>query len=170
MCDGPAASFRRGCAGLKCGQPGVIQAVSETRLPDSLSLEAHGGEGPGQVLCRDPVSFFRKGGLVGSIGVGVVGCGFVGRGALPAFATMENAQLVAVADADETRLGKVAKKYDVRATYQDYKQLIDDPDVQAVVVSLPTALHAAASLAAIAAGKHVLCEMPLASNLKDVDG
>lgn len=82
---------------------------------------------------------------------------------------MEHAQLVAVADADEKRLAKVRKKYDVPAVYTDYQQLIDDPNVQAVVVSLPTALHAPASLAAIAAGKHVLCEMPLASNLADAD-
>ena len=88
---------------------------------------------------------------------------------MPAFATMENAQLVAVADADEVRLGKVQKKYGVKTTYKDYKQLVADPDIQAVVVSLPTALHSAASLAAIEAGKHVLCEMPLASNLQDVD-
>lgn len=108
--------------------------------------------------------------MVGSIGVGVVGCGFVGRGAhVPAFAGMSNARLVAVADADETRLGKVKKKFDIKSTYKDYKELVEDPAVQAVVVSLPTAMHAAASLAAIKAGKHVLCEMPLASNLKDVD-
>jgi len=82
---------------------------------------------------------------------------------------MEHAQLVAVADADEVRLGKVQKKYGVARTYKDYQQVCDDPDVQAVVVSLPTALHAPAALAAIKAGKHVLCEMPLASNLKDAD-
>ncbi len=104
-----------------------------------------------------------------SIGVGVVGCGFVGRGAhVPAFAKMKNARLVAIADADEQRRGKVLKKYEVAAAYQDYRQLVDDPSVQAVVVSLPTALHAEASLAAIQAGKHVLCEMPLAASLDDV--
>jgi predicted dehydrogenase len=82
---------------------------------------------------------------------------------------MDNAQLVAVADADEVRLGKVQKKYNVARVYKDYKQLVEDPDIQAVVVSLPTALHAPAALAAIQAGKHVLCEMPLASNLQDAD-
>ncbi len=104
-----------------------------------------------------------------NIGVGVVGCGFVGRGAhVPAFAKMKNARLVAVADADAERLGKVKKKYDVPSVYADYRELVADPKVQAVVVSLPTALHAEASLAAIAAGKHVLCEMPLAAKLEDV--
>ncbi len=87
---------------------------------------------------------------------------------MPAFAKMKNAKLVAVADPDADRLGKVKNKYDVPNTYQDYRELVNDPAVQAVVVSLPTALHAEASLAAIEAGKHVLCEMPLAANLEDV--
>ncbi len=107
---------------------------------------------------------------MGKIGVGVAGCGFVGRGAhVPAFATMEHAQLAAVADADDVRLGKVQKKHGVSRVYKDYLQLIEDPEVEVVVVSLPTALHAPAALAAIRAGKHVLCEMPLALNLKDAD-
>ena len=103
-----------------------------------------------------------------SIGVGVCGCGFVGRGAhVPAFAKMEKARLVAVADPDEQRLGKVKRKYDVPTTYQHYHQLIEDPAVDAVIVSLPTALHAEAALYAVEEGKHVLCEMPLAAKLDD---
>jgi UDP-N-acetylglucosamine 3-dehydrogenase len=105
-----------------------------------------------------------------TVGVGIVGCGFVGRGAhVPAFGSIEGAQLVAVADADAKRLGKVQKKYPLKTAYQDYAELVKDPDIQAVVVSLPTPLHANASMAAIAAGKHVLCEMPLAANLEEAD-
>ena len=104
------------------------------------------------------------------VGVGVIGCGFVGRGAhVPAFSAIEGSELVAVADADPKRLGKAAKKYEVKSSYADYKDLVKDPDVDAVVVALPTPLHAAASLAAIEAGKHVLCEMPLAANLQEAD-
>lgn len=105
-----------------------------------------------------------------TIGVGVVGCGFVGRGAhVPAISTIENARLVAIADADEKRRNKVVKKYGVEAAYSDYNDLIADPNVEAVIVSLPTHLHAKATLAAIEAGKHVLCEMPLAANMAEVD-
>ncbi len=105
-----------------------------------------------------------------TVGVGIVGCGFVGRGAhVPAFSSIEGAQLVAVADADPKRLGKVQKKYPLKTAYQDYAELVKDPDIQAVVVSLPTPLHAKASLAAIEARKHVLCEMPLAANMQDAD-
>ena len=105
------------------------------------------------------------------IGVGVVGCGFVGRGAhVPAFHSMEQARLVAVADPDTKRLGKVAKKYQPQATYEDYADLVRDPNVQAVVVSAPTPLHAPAAMAAIQAAKHVLCEMPLAATVDDLNG
>ena len=104
-----------------------------------------------------------------TIGVGVVGCGFVGYGAhVPAFSSIEGSRLVAVADADTGRLNKIAKKFGVK-TYQGYAELVKDPEIQAVVVSVPTTLHAEVALAAIDAGKHVLCEMPLAASLKQAD-
>ena len=104
-----------------------------------------------------------------TIGVGVVGCGFVGYGAhVPAFKTIEGSRLVAVADADAKRLSKVVQKHGVK-TYAGYAELIDDPEIQAVVVAVPTPLHAEVALAAIEAGKHVLCEMPLAANLPQAD-
>jgi predicted dehydrogenase len=107
---------------------------------------------------------------VDTVGVGVVGCGFVGLGAhVPAISKIDGADLVAVADADEGRLGKAVRKYGAKATYQDYADLIKDPAVDAVIVSAPTPLHAEISLAAIEAGKHVLCEMPLAATLEEAD-
>ena len=107
---------------------------------------------------------------MGKIGVGVIGCGFVGRGAhVPALSAIEDAALVAVADADETRLNKAVRKHGVKSGYRDYAELVKDSDVQAVIVSVPTPLHAKATLAAIEAGKHVLCEMPLAPTFEEVD-
>jgi predicted dehydrogenase len=104
------------------------------------------------------------------IGVGVVGCGFVGLGAhVSSFAKIEGSRLAAVADPDPKRLGKAAEKYLPQATYQDYADLVADPAVQAVVVALPTPLHAKVAMAAIEAGKHVLCEMPLAANMEQAD-
>ncbi len=104
------------------------------------------------------------------LGVGVVGCGFVGGGAhVPSFAKIEGARLVAVADADSKRRNKAATKHKVEANYDDYRKLIQDPRVDAVIVALPTPLHVPASLAALEAGKHVICEMPLAPSLEDAD-
>jgi predicted dehydrogenase len=104
------------------------------------------------------------------IGVGVVGCGFVGLGAhVPAVAAIEDARLAAVADGDAKRRGKAVQKYRPDRAYEDYTELVKDPAVDAVVVAVPTPLHAAVVLATIAAGKHVLCEMPLAPTLEEVD-
>lgn len=105
-----------------------------------------------------------------SIGVGVVGCGFVGRGAhVPAFSAMEGARLAAVADPDSKRREKAAAKFKVEASYDDFHRLVQDPKVDAVVVAVPTPLHTEVALAAIEAGKHVLCEMPLAASLAEAD-
>jgi predicted dehydrogenase len=73
-----------------------------------------------------------------------------------------------VADPDEGRIANVKEKYDTK-TYADYADLIQDPDVHVVVVSVPTPLHAPVALAAIDAGKHVLCEMPLASTISEAE-
>ncbi len=105
-----------------------------------------------------------------SIGVGVVGCGFVGRGAhVPAFASIEGSELAAVADPDDKRRTKAATKHKAKSAYKDYVDLVKDPAVNLVVVASPTPLHAKMSLAAIEAGKHVLCEMPLAPSLEEAD-
>jgi predicted dehydrogenase len=106
---------------------------------------------------------------VDSIGVGIVGCGFVGRGAhVPAFAKTEGSKLVAIADPDEGRRANVTKKYQTK-TYSDYNDLVNDPEISLVVVSVPTPLHGPVAMAAIQAGKHVLCEMPLARTLDEAN-
>ncbi len=104
------------------------------------------------------------------IGVGVVGCGFVGLGAhVSSFRKIEGSDLVAIADPDEPRRTKAATKYQPKSAYADYAELVQDPAVNLVVVSLPTPLHGPVALAAIEAGKHVLCEMPLAASLEEAD-
>ncbi len=105
-----------------------------------------------------------------TIGIGVIGCGFVGYGAhLPAFSAIDGARLAAVADPDAKRLEKATKKHSIKSAYQDYVELIKDPNVDAVVVSVPTPLHQRVTLTALGAGKHVLCEMPLAPTLDAAD-
>jgi predicted dehydrogenase len=104
------------------------------------------------------------------IGVGVVGCGFVGLGAhVSSFRKIDGSQLVAVADPNENRRNKAAAKYEPKSVYADYADLVNDPEVDLVVVAAPTPMHAKVATAAIEAGKHVLCEMPLAANLQEAD-
>lgn len=104
------------------------------------------------------------------IGIGVVGCGFVGRGAhVPGLKTIEQANLVAVADPDDYRRNRAVTKHSIPKGYKDYRELVCDPDIDAVIISVPTPLHTEVALAAIEQGKHVLCEMPLAVNLEETE-
>ena len=108
--------------------------------------------------------------MADQVGVGVVGLGFVGAGAhLHAFRSLKQANLAAVCDLNEDTLEKRAKRHNVPAKYTDYEKMLQDPNIDAVVVSVPTDHHARIAIAALQAGKHVICEMPFAATMEEVD-
>ena len=76
-------------------------------------------------------------------------------------------ELTAVSDIDEGRAGEFAAKFSVPRVFTDFGKLLDEAPVDAVVNVTPDAQHAPLSLQAIAAGKHVLCEKPLATTYAD---
>jgi predicted dehydrogenase len=95
---------------------------------------------------------------------GVIGCASIARRAvLPAIAASPLAEVVAVASRDPERAGQVADQVGGRAE-TDYAAVLDAPDVDAVYIPLPTALHATWAVRALQAGKHVLVEKPLAAD------
>lgn len=77
---------------------------------------------------------------------------------------VDGVELAAVAARTLERAEAAARDWGVDRAYGSYEALIDDPDVDAVYVATPAALHRRWTLAALAAGKHVLCEKPLAAN------
>lgn len=102
------------------------------------------------------------------VGIGIVGLGFVGEKAhLSAFRSIPGAKLAAVADMDVERAKKAAEKAKIKSVYSNHKELIADPNVDAVVISVPTFLHPQFAKDAMRAGKHVLCEMPLAPTMAE---
>jgi len=102
------------------------------------------------------------------VGIGIVGLGFVGEKAhLPAFASIPEAKVAAVADVDPERVRRACERFDIPSAYLNHRDLVKDPIVDAVVVAVPTYLHAQVSLDAIKAGKHVLCEMPLSPTIEE---
>jgi predicted dehydrogenase len=79
------------------------------------------------------------------------------------------ADLAAICDVEPNRLEQVAAEVHPRRFYTDYKELLADEEIQAVSVALPNALHAPVTLAALEAGKHVMCEKPLAMNAAEAE-
>ena len=100
---------------------------------------------------------------------GILGTARINRRLAPAFHASRRGKLCAVASRDLARAEAQARLYVIPNAVQGYQTLLDDPNIDAVYIPLPNTEHVPWTLAAIAAGKHVLCEKPLALNPQDVD-
>lgn len=96
--------------------------------------------------------------------VGVIGCGSIAKHRhLVEFAQNNQVEIVAVCDIVEGRVNEFAVKYGAKA-YTNYEELLANKEIDAVSVCTPNYLHAPVSIAALQAGKHVLCEKPMATS------
>lgn len=75
--------------------------------------------------------------------------------------------VVAICDVDDNNLASAAKRYPGAKTYNDFRRLIDQKDIEAVVVGTPDHTHAVASVAALHSGRHLYCEKPLAHTVSE---
>lgn len=102
--------------------------------------------------------------------IGVLGAARIAPMALvnPARRVAE-AEVVAVAARDSARARKFASRHGIRRVHENYEALIADPAVDAVYNPLPNGLHCEWTIRALEAGKHVLCEKPLASNAEEAE-
>src|SRR4029453_1519347 len=100
---------------------------------------------------------------------GILGTARINRRVIPAIALARRSELVAVASRDRARAEAYASKWSIPRAIAGYQALLDDAGIDAVYVPLPNTDHVPWTLAAIAAGKHVLCEKPLALDPDDVD-
>ncbi len=82
---------------------------------------------------------------------------------------VREAEVVAIAARDRVRAEKFAAKHKIPAVVADYQALIDSPDIDAIYNPLPNGLHAEWTIAALEAGKHVLCEKPLTANAEEAE-
>jgi predicted dehydrogenase len=100
--------------------------------------------------------------------IGVLGCGGIARAAhLPSLARTPDASVIALADADAANLASAQPLAPLARGVRDYAAVLDMPDVDAVVIALPPALHADAAIAALRHGKHIYVEKPLATSVGD---
>lgn len=95
------------------------------------------------------------------LNIGVIGAG-IGAAHLAGYAAVPGVRLLALAGLDDARVQTIAAKYGVERTFHEYTDLLAVPELDAVSICLPNALHLPVTLAALAAGKHVLVEKPLA--------
>lgn len=93
--------------------------------------------------------------------LGIIGCGEIGSLRAAAIARLPSLQLEAVCDADQGRARTLAARYGGRVV-PEWRSLVRRESLDAVIVSTPPSVHAEMCIAALAAGKHVLCEKPLA--------
>jgi UDP-N-acetylglucosamine 3-dehydrogenase len=105
--------------------------------------------------------------MVMPVRYGIIGCGAIAqRRHLPEAAANPNSKVAALADPQAERVNSLAAQYGAKV-YSDYKQMLLDPEIDAVVVAGPNGLHAEQTIAALNAGKHVLCEKPMATARED---
>jgi predicted dehydrogenase len=84
-------------------------------------------------------------------------------------AESDRVDVIAVASRDAARAGAYARERGIQRAYGSYEELLADPDLEAVYISLPNLLHVEWSIRALEAGKHVLCEKPLSRRPQDVE-
>ncbi len=98
--------------------------------------------------------------------MGVIGAGGIAyRRTIPAMIKAKNIRLAAVMDV--YNIEKIAKEFEVPKSYHRVKDLLDDPEIEAVYIATPVYLHLKHITLAAEKGKHILCEKPLAKNLKE---
>jgi predicted dehydrogenase len=103
------------------------------------------------------------------IKVGIIGCGSIARHRhIPEYAANNQVEIVALCDVVEARVNELADQYSARA-FTDYRELLALPEIDAVSVCTPNYLHAPISIAALNAGKHVLCEKPMATSRNEAE-
>jgi predicted dehydrogenase len=100
---------------------------------------------------------------------GIIGCGTLAPTHAESINRIKGSRLVAVADIDSQRAMDFGSKYGAKRSYTDYRQLLDNAEIDAVSICAPHHLHAQMAIDAAKAKKHVLVEKPMAINLDQAD-
>ena len=100
---------------------------------------------------------------------GILSTADINRRVIPGAHASEKVDLVAVASRDQARADAYAREWEIPRAYGTYEDLLADPEVEAIYISLPNTLHVEWSIKALDAGKHVLCEKPFTRHPEEVD-
>ncbi len=123
-----------------------------------LSAESVGGEH--EMRTTSPAQAIVRVGLVGAGGV-------VQRAQLPNFRRIAGCEVVAVANRSLASSQRVAEAFDIPTAYANWRELLEDESVDAVMIGTPPYMHSTVTLEALEAGKHVLCQSRMAMNARE---
>jgi predicted dehydrogenase len=98
--------------------------------------------------------------------LGIIGLGYIGQTHLRHSLRLNNARTIAVSDLSKNAIAK-AKDMGIKKTFTNYQLLLEDPDVDAVIIALPTYLHLQCVKQAAEAKKHIFLEKPIARNVEE---
>lgn len=104
-----------------------------------------------------------------SIGIGIIGAGFARSTQIPAFRACEGARVVAIASRHRENAERVAREFEIEHVAEDWREVVARADVDLISIVTPPVTHAEMTLAALDAGKAVLCEKPMAMNADEAD-
>ncbi len=98
--------------------------------------------------------------------VAIIGLGF-GAEFIPIYQAHPDVQLAAICQRNDARLNAIGDAFGVQKRYSNYEELLRDPEIDAVHINTPIPDHAEQSIAALEAGKHVACTVPMATSVQD---
>jgi predicted dehydrogenase len=99
--------------------------------------------------------------------VAIVGLGF-GAEFIPIYQAHPDAEMAAICRRNKAELDRAGDQFGIKKRYTDYNDLLKDPDIDAVHINSPIPDHAPQSLAALKAGKHVACTVPMGTTIEEL--
>ena len=100
---------------------------------------------------------------------GIISTANINKHVIPAAHASDKTELIAVASRDQAQADAYAREWEIERAYSSYEALLEDPDVEAVYISLPNSMHVEWSIRSVEAGKHVLCEKPFDRRPEEVE-
>ncbi len=104
------------------------------------------------------------------LNIGIIGVGGIAQVVhLPILSKFSNVKIGGISELNKSRLNTIANKYGITNKYQDYRQLLDDKSIDAVIIATPTDTHHNIALDCVSAGKNILIEKPIARNYTEAE-